>query len=228
MKKILLLLVMFSALFCNGICGTFTKITSHKYLYAGIVEPLDLNSLIKLHELNKRKLEITITSPGGVYQTGLDLGLYTKANGIRIIVDKAFSAAGLWALGDRHVKFLSTDSIILLHLPYIMSEDYSTNQPELWMNEGYELGLYFTDIVGWNKSKTRAVLTKLTELREEYGIHSGIAIKGNNKMYIVTPVLTPATPVTPPVSQSFLLLWNCILTNRYDNVQRGSVRGQLV
>ena len=205
MKKFYCILA-FSLLALNGICGTFTKTADHCYDYTGDIESSDVDQLTQLSKDNK-SLTITINSYGGEYEAGLDLGRFTNSHGIKIVVDVARSAAGLWALGDRHVKYLTKASNILLHLPYTLSDE-PTSSPELWMIDGALLQIYCTDVIGWSKEKSLFILHEMTELREKYGINAGIEIDADGQIYEVYPKPTKKLPaITVPPIAFFLYIY---------------------
>jgi hypothetical protein len=200
MYKFIATVIVIFGVFCNGITGTFTKISSHHYNYTGAIESKDVLELVNLKKVNLRELTITINSNGGAYEPGLTLGKFTRDNKIKIIVDDARSSAGLWALGDRKYTYLTGESFILLHLPYNLKEDNPS--PEIWMPDGARMYLFFTEVAGWSKNKTLYTMDTMTDLRKTYGIRAGVMIKKDGTYPVYSK---PEVPASPPPLLSFLL-----------------------
>jgi len=178
-----------------GICGEFTKLSTHHYFYTGELERDDISTLSRLYKQDK-KLIITIYSLGGSYQAGLDLGEYTKAHGIRIIVEEAYSAAGLWAIADHHMKYEDEGSFVWLHLPY----NYDDDSPgELWMLKGIVLEAYLMDVVGWSREKAFYIIHEMTKLRKDYGINAGVVLCADGTVYAEHPKPEPKISNVPPI-----------------------------
>jgi len=187
MKKIILILALISA-YAFASAGTFEKIdftaeeqkslpkNSIYYSFTGTVEESDKDAFEKLSKKHLKNLYVVINSTGGDFITGLLMGYQTMINENHIIVENAFSAAGMWALGDKKKVFLDDESQIILHLPYVLQPE---KQPELFMQLGCLTRDYLEECFGLEEAKS--LMSKMTTLRRENGINAGIVINKKGK-----------------------------------------------
>lgn len=187
MKKILLIL---SLVFTNAcaFAGTFEKIdftaeqqkslpkNSIYYSFTGSVEKSDEEVFKKLSKKHLKNLYLVIESNGGDFITGMLLGYEVLLNENHIIVDRAFSAAGMWALGDKKRVYLNDESELMLHLPYVLEAD---KQPELFMQLGCLTRDYLEEFFGLEEAKN--LMSEMTKLRRENGINAGIIYNKKGK-----------------------------------------------
>lgn len=150
--------------------GKFVDISNDKtpsgqtwIVYTGEVVPSDVR---KYKALLRREdhIVLVIDSPGGSFYAGIELGRLTQENSDKVTIrfDKAYSAAALWALGDDEPDFLTDDSELGLHLPYVDGRLGEGEAQKL----GYEFGKYIDDVLGSGADK---VMDALGEMRDKCG-----------------------------------------------------------
>jgi len=187
MKKILLSI--FLTLSCTfAFAGTFEKLdftdeqqkslpkNSVYYSYTGTVEKLDEDVFKKISEKYKKNLYVVIDSNGGEFISGLLMGYTTVINENHIIVEKAWSAAGMWAVADKKREYLNDESEIMLHLPYSTEK---IEKPELFMQLGCLTRDYLQEFFGLEEAKS--LMSKMNELRDKNGINAGIVFNKKGK-----------------------------------------------
>ena len=187
MKKIILMLALISA-YAYSFAGTFEKLdftaqeqkslpkNSIYYSYTGKVEASDKDVFEKLSKAHTKNLYVVIDSSGGEFITGLLMGYITAINENHIIVEKAYSSAGMWALGDKKRQFLNDESEIILHLPYT---DKPEERPEVFMQLGCLTRDYLEEFFGLEEAKN--LMSKMNSLRKEHGINAGIVFNKKGK-----------------------------------------------
>lgn len=187
MKKILLSI--FLTLSCAfAFAGTFEKLdfteeeqkslpkNSVYYSYTGTVEKSDEEVFKKISEKYKKNLYVVIDSNGGEFISGLLMGYTTVINENHIIVEKAWSAAGMWAVADKKREYLNDESEIMLHLPYSTEK---IEKPELFMQLGCLTRDYLQEFFGLEEAKN--LMSKMNELRDKNGINAGIVFNKKGK-----------------------------------------------
>jgi hypothetical protein len=170
-----LLLILTMLCSCFSLAGTFEKMELEKktdyvwYQFTGTIEKSDLEVFKNLAEKHGNKLFMVITSAGGDFITGLSLGVVTIDKKVNVCVNKAYSAAGIWALGDKTRVYLDEKSELGIHLPYSVKPE---SKPELWMN----LGCIYRDYLEiiFDLTIARDLMREMTDLRANYATDSMI------------------------------------------------------
>jgi serine/threonine protein phosphatase PrpC len=187
MKKILLSIFL-TLSFAFAFAGTFEKLdftdeqqkslpkNSVYYSYTGTVEKSDEDVFKKISEKYKKNLYVVIDSNGGEFISGLLMGYTTVINENHIIVEKAWSAAGMWAVADKKREYLNDESEIMLHLPYSTEK---IEKPELFMQLGCLTRDYLQEFFGLEEAKS--LMSKMNELRDKNGINAGIVFNKKGK-----------------------------------------------
>ena len=187
MKKILLSIFL-TLSYAFAFAGTFEKLdfteeeqkslpkNSVYYSYTGTVEKSDEDVFKKISEKYKKNLYVVIDSNGGEFISGLLMGYTTVINENHIIVEKAWSAAGMWAVADKKREYLNDESEIMLHLPYSTEK---IEKPELFMQLGCLTRDYLQEFFGLEEAKN--LMSKMNELRDKNGINAGIVFNKKGK-----------------------------------------------
>jgi len=187
MKKILLSIFL-TLSYAFAFAGTFEKLdfteeeqkslpkNSVYYSYTGTVEKSDEEVFKKISEKYKKNLYVVIDSNGGEFISGLLMGYTTVINENHIIVEKAWSAAGMWAVADKKREYLNDESEIMLHLPYSTEK---IEKPELFMQLGCLTRDYLQEFFGLEEAKS--LMSKMNELRDKNGINAGIVFNKKGK-----------------------------------------------
>jgi len=187
MKKILLSIFL-TLSYAFAFAGTFEKLdfteeeqkslpkNSVYYSYTGTVEKSDEEVFKKISEKYKKNLYVVIDSNGGEFISGLLMGYTTVINENHIIVEKAWSAAGMWAVADKKREYLNDESEIMLHLPYSTEK---IEKPELFMQLGCLTRDYLQEFFGLEEAKN--LMSKMNELRDKNGINAGIVFNKKGK-----------------------------------------------
>jgi len=187
MKKILLSIFL-TLSYAFAFAGTFEKLdfteeeqkslpkNSVYYSYTGTVEKSDEEVFKKISEKYKKNLYVVIDSNGGEFISGLLMGYTTVINENHIIVEKAWSAAGMWAVADKKREYMNDESEIMLHLPYSTEK---IEKPELFMQLGCLTRDYLQEFFGLEEAKS--LMSKMNELRDKNGINAGIVFNKKGK-----------------------------------------------
>lgn len=161
-----------SLLTATSFAGTFRDISSDKTAkgerwisYTGEVEKKDVavyESLLK----GEDQVILVINSPGGDFESGVKLGKLTRKyrDEVTIYVDKAYSAAALWTIGDDNYDWLDEEAELGLHLPYIYGKEAGAGTDQ---TIGYIMGRYLEDVFG--EDSAALLLSTLGTIRNEFG-----------------------------------------------------------
>ncbi len=167
--------------------GTFRDIPSDETAagerwisYTGEVEQKDVatyESLLK----GEDQIILVINSPGGDFLTGIKLGKLTRnyRDEVTIYVDKAYSAAALWTIGDDNYDWLTEDAELGFHLPYIYGKDAKSGTEQ---NVGYIMGRYLEDVFG--EDDATQFLAALGQIRDQYGKFAMLCFAPDKDPYI--------------------------------------------
>lgn len=174
--------------------GTFTEIQHDKaknikaYAYTGTIEMKDVETY--KHILSQPEYAmIFVNSPGGQWVAGLELGYLTlKHRGdVTIVVDKAYSAAGMWAMADDDQTWVDEKSELGLHLPYVnklqASADNFSISEEDWMTVGHKMGKFFEHCLG-DEDLAEGMMDKLSSIRASYGKQAMWMFNGAGKDWV--------------------------------------------
>lgn len=167
--------------------GTFKDISTpetpanEKWIaYEGQIVDADVPVYEKLLQ-REETIVLIMKSGGGSFAAGVRLGRLTMKyrDEVEIIVDKAYSAAALWTIGDDNYKFLDDKSELGFHLPYIYGSalDAGTEQ-----QIGYICGRYLEDALGENTAMN--LMQVMGEIRREYGKMALIVMSPTRKPFV--------------------------------------------
>ncbi|MBS1704242.1 MAG: hypothetical protein JST40_00095 [Armatimonadetes bacterium] len=165
--------------FAAAQAGTFTSLGAtdegiEMYKYSGEMKLDDAKEYAKLLD-KPEHIGILIDSPGGQFVAGLVMGELTAKfrDEVTLVVDHAYSAAGLWALADDDMIFLNDKSELGLHLPYAYGEVMTEAQAQ---RIGHLMGKYLDDRMGDEAGE--AIMEKLADIRDQYGKFAMLVING--------------------------------------------------
>jgi len=135
------------------------------YTYTGEIVKSDVDAYKELLKQTDH-IVVGIESPGGNFLTGIELGRETmKSQGkVTLVVVHAYSAAGLWAMGDKGAQFLNDESEIGLHLPY-MPKDPLTDGQAMFL--GFKMGEYLNEVLPSEEIATN-MMADLAEIRDSH------------------------------------------------------------
>lgn len=192
MKKIKFFICCLVLSFCFfAEAGTFTKIDLPKqdlqkanledatfFSYTGEIVNEDEDKFKQIIDKYKN-IYVIIDSNGGLFLTGIKLGSLTAIHNVHIIVDKAYSASGFWAYGDKSRIFLDEkESELGLHLPYNEIDE----NPGDSMVLGATLYLYLHDICELDNALS--FISELGDVRKQYGTHGMIVFTKKEKKIV--------------------------------------------
>ncbi len=149
--------------------GTFTRLDdiekADAYVFKGVIEKGDARKFERLFDTEKHVI-VVINSPGGNAMEGLELGRIAirHQKDVTLVADRAYSAAGMWWLGDDDGTFLRDESEVGWHLPYMRNKRMPEGVAQLI---GYEFGKYLTEAVGTKAAD--AFMNDLAEIQDRYG-----------------------------------------------------------
>ncbi|MCU0317556.1 MAG: hypothetical protein MUC92_13300 [Fimbriimonadaceae bacterium] len=163
--------------------GTFRQIESPSprvaaYVYSGTVAQGDeraYGQLLSRHE----ELIIVIDSPGGNLLAGIQMGQLTRQNDQRVtlVAKQAYSAAGMFWLGDSQPKFLDEESEVGLHLAF--SDDPKVNDA-FDQTVGYMIGKYFEQMLG-DADVAFKLMERLSVMRYDHGRNAMLILTADGK-----------------------------------------------
>lgn len=176
--------------------GQFEKIDTLKdgtnvYAYTGSMELEDAKTYKQILDRDRHSV-IVINSPGGQFVAGLEMGQMTmeRDSEVTLIVDMAYSAAGMWALADDKITFLAEESELGLHLPFRADAETGAEakkeaQPSLdgeQMFIGYAMGHFLQERFGANAAF--AIMNDLAKIRDEFGTQGFLVFNGKQEVGI--------------------------------------------
>lgn len=175
------------AVACVSQAGTFKEVVSEKipeghklYMYEGEIKDVDVPAYEKLIKQDEH-ITIVINSLGGNFIAGVDLGRMTMKyrDEVTLVVDKAYSAAATWALGDDDMAWLNEKSELGLHMPFLVGQDAGAG---LDQNLGYIFGRYLEDVFG--EETGPKILMRLGEIRSQYGKFAMLVMRNGKDPYV--------------------------------------------
>ncbi|MBL8069360.1 MAG: hypothetical protein JNM28_13005 [Armatimonadetes bacterium] len=148
--------------------------------YTGTVANSDLKTYEKLLR-GDETIVLVMSSGGGDFYAGIALGKMTRKyrDMVQILVDKAYSAAALWTLGDDDYDWLDDDAELGFHLPYIYAQNATAGTDQ---KIGYAMGRYLEDVMGRDEADT--FMDVLGQIRDEHGKFAMLCFAPDKDPYI--------------------------------------------
>ncbi len=152
--------------------GTFTPIKQDAnpnvdaYVFSGQMVESDVQTYAAIIGRGRHAV-IVIDSGGGNFLTGIAMGRLTMKyrDMVTLVVDKAYSAAALWALGDDSMAWLEETSELGFHLPYVYGQELPAGYEQV---AGAMMQDYLRDVFG-NGDTAIGFMARLAQLRKAEG-----------------------------------------------------------
>ena len=164
--------------------GTFTQLkvydNAEAWLFEGEIVEGDAKAFANLLARDPHII-LVIDSPGGSALEGFALGRLTMKyrDEVTLVAQRAYSAAGMWWLGDDEPQFLDDKSEVGWHLSYLFGERMDESSAQLL---GHLTGKYLSDAL--DEDTAEALMIDLATIQAEYGKFALRTLRKDGKLRI--------------------------------------------